>query len=203
MSSRLVRYDTSRCIGSERRQISTSTSPKPLYRFWWNSTFATTPEDYQTKQLLISIRRRGWSWQIPSLPQDDFFVLCLFSSWSLLHAHIRRIWRPVCHALLSHGVNCGRFCFFGVVSVCFLFVREISRESLNGFAPNPHGRRVWSLARTSLKVKAKGQGHRGQKRHFWPFQRPAYCVHGLCLVEHLQPIVLLLIQLLIQLHRFV
>jgi len=41
-------------------------------------------------------------------------------------------------------------------SVSFLFVYEISREPLNGFAPNSHGRRVWSLAWTSLKVKVKG-----------------------------------------------
>ena len=33
----------------------------------------------------------------------------------------------------------------------FLFVCEISWESL----PNSHGRRVWSLAGTSLKVKVK------------------------------------------------
>jgi len=45
-----------------------------------------------------------------------------------------------------------------------LFVYEISLEPLNGFAPNSQGRRVLSLARTSLKVR--GQGHQGQKRHF-------------------------------------
>jgi len=28
---------------------------------------------------------------------------------------------------------------------------------------------VWSLTQTSLKVKVKGQGHQGQKWHFWPF----------------------------------
>jgi len=51
--------------------------------------------------------------------------------------------------------------------VCgFLFVYEISRKPLNGFAPNSRGRRVWSLARMSLKVKGKGEGHQGQKRHF-------------------------------------
>ena len=38
-------------------------------------------------------------------------------------------------------------------SVCGLFVYEISTERLNGFVPNSHGRHVWSLARTSLKVK--------------------------------------------------
>ena len=31
------------------------------------------------------------------------------------------------------------------------------QEPLNGFAPNSHGRRVWSFARTSLNVKVKGQ----------------------------------------------
>ena len=39
-------------------------------------------------------------------------------------------------------------------SVCgVLFVCEIS--PLNGFAPSSHGRRVWFLARTSLKVKVR------------------------------------------------
>ena len=43
---------------------------------------------------------------------------------------------------------------FLVLSVCgFLFVYEISCEPLNEFAPNSHGRRIWSIARTSLKVK--------------------------------------------------
>jgi len=54
----------------------------------------------------------------------------------------------------------------GAVSLCFLFVYEIFREPLNGYAPNSHGRRVWSFARTSLKVDVKGQGHQGQKKHF-------------------------------------
>jgi len=31
---------------------------------------------------------------------------------------------------------------------------------VNGFAPNSHGRRVWSIARTSLKVKDKSQRSR-------------------------------------------
>jgi len=59
---------------------------------------------------------------------------------------------------------------FLALSVTFLFVYEISWELLNGFAPNSHGRRDWSLARTSLNVKVKGQGHRGQKTAlFGPF----------------------------------
>ena len=49
-------------------------------------------------------------------------------------------------------------------------MHEISREPLNGFAPNSHGRRVWSLAAMSLNVKVKGQGHQGQKTAFFsPF----------------------------------
>ena len=42
----------------------------------------------------------------------------------------------------------------------FLFVYEISREPLNGFAPNSKGRCVWSVARTSLKVKVNFGGLR-------------------------------------------
>jgi len=38
----------------------------------------------------------------------------------------------------------------------------MSWERLNGFAPNSHGRRVWSLTGTSLNVKVKGQGHQGK-----------------------------------------
>ena len=58
------------------------------------------------------------------------------------------------------------FCFWRRQSVVFSFVYEIFRESLNRFAPNSHGRRAWSLARTSLKVKVKDQDDQGQKRHF-------------------------------------
>ena len=46
------------------------------------------------------------------------------------------------------------------MSVTFLLVYEISLESLNGFALNPQEIRVWSLARTGLKVKVKGQRSR-------------------------------------------
>ena len=48
-------------------------------------------------------------------------------------------------------------------SVVFLFVYEISREPLNGFVLNSHGRRVSSLTWTSLKVKVNSEGHQGQK----------------------------------------
>jgi len=46
------------------------------------------------------------------------------------------------------------------LSVTLLFVYEISRETLNGFAPSSQGRRVWYLARTSLKVKVNFGGLR-------------------------------------------
>jgi len=45
----------------------------------------------------------------------------------------------------------------------FLFVYKVSREPLNGSAPNSQGRLVWSIAWTSLNVKVKGQGHQRQK----------------------------------------
>jgi len=50
---------------------------------------------------------------------------------------------------------------FLALSVTFcLFVYEISPGRLNGFAPNSQGRRVWSVARTSLNVKVRGQRSR-------------------------------------------
>ena len=55
---------------------------------------------------------------------------------------------------------------FLALSVTSLFVYEMSREPLRGFAPNSQGRRVWSLARTSLNVKVEGQGLQGQKTAF-------------------------------------
>jgi len=58
----------------------------------------------------------------------------------------------------------------------WLFVYEISREVVNRFAPNSHGRRVWYRAPTSLNVKVKGQSSRSQgTKHsiFGPFRRPA------------------------------
>jgi len=39
-------------------------------------------------------------------------------------------------------------------------------ELLNGFASNSQRGRVWSLDRTSLNVRVKGQGHQGQKTDF-------------------------------------
>ena len=49
---------------------------------------------------------------------------------------------------------------FLALSVTFLFMYEISWELLNGFAPNSDGRRFRSLARTSMKVKVKGERSR-------------------------------------------
>jgi len=55
-------------------------------------------------------------------------------------------------------------------SVCgFLFVYEISWKPLNGLAPNSYGRRLWSLAHKSLKVKvwrSKVKVTRDKKWHF-------------------------------------
>jgi len=47
---------------------------------------------------------------------------------------------------------------------------SVLKVPLNPNQPtNQHGRRVWSLARMSLKVmiKVKGQGHQGQKTAFF------------------------------------
>ena len=63
------------------------------------------------------------------------------------------LWNLVANFELSQFLP--RTVLFLALSVTFSFVCEISREPLNGFAPNSHGRRVWSLTRTSLKVKVK------------------------------------------------
>ena len=67
---------------------------------------------------------------------------------------------------------------FLTMSVCaFLFVYEISREPLNAYALNLHGKHVWLVAPMSLKVKVT----RDKNSIFRPFRRPAY---SLCLVKH-------------------
>jgi len=58
-------------------------------------------------------------------------------------------------------------------SLCFLFGHEISRESLNEFSPDSHGRRVW----LRLSSKVKGQGHQGQKPAFFG---PCGGLHAVC-----------------------
>jgi len=70
------------------------------------------------------------------------------------------------HAIFTARNELRKILFWRHQSVAFLLVYEICREPLNGFAPNLHGGRVWSFTRTNLKVKVKGQGHQGQKRHF-------------------------------------
>jgi len=87
---------------------------------------------------------------------------------------------------LLHAVNCVGFCFWHCDFV--LFVYKISREPLNGFAPNSHGRHIWSLAHTNLNVKVKGQGTMEKNGIFRTLRRPACC---LCFVKHLKPLVLL------------
>jgi len=51
------------------------------------------------------------------------------------------------------------FCF-GAISLWFLFVYEISRQPLNGFAPNSHGRRVWSLVGVPRSDEFESQGQK-------------------------------------------
>jgi len=99
-----------------------------------------------------------------------FFYSSVINKHSKLYIHSANVSESICfHLLLTtpsgqpstcfaylltylpHTVNCIRFCF--ALSLTFLFVYEISPEPLNRFAPNSQGRRVWSFARTSLKVK--------------------------------------------------
>jgi len=58
---------------------------------------------------------------------------------------------------------------FGAISLCFFCLcMKYLGEPLSGFAPNLHGKHVWSLTLSSSKVK--DQGHQGQKMaYFVPF----------------------------------
>jgi len=90
---------------------------------------------------------------------------CSVSTQSLAMSPTRRLVSFTSTIITTHS-ELQKVLFFGVVRLWpFLFVYEISLEPLDGFAPNPHGRHVWSLARMSLKVKVKG--HQGQKMSFF------------------------------------
>jgi len=54
------------------------TAPKPLNRFWWNSKLRTITWRPPTTQDFISIRQRGWSRRITSLPLLWFLSLSFF-----------------------------------------------------------------------------------------------------------------------------
>jgi len=91
--------------------------------------------------------------------------------------------------LLRYRAQCTEGSLFDAVSLCgFLFVYEISRKRLNRwFAPNSQGRRVWSLALTSLKVKVKGQRARspGTKNGlFGPFGGLRFMFGKTCLASN-------------------
>ena len=63
----------------------------------------------------------------------------------------------VCYVTHSSSVSLFITARSELRKVLLLFVYEISRQLLNGFASKSQGRRVWSLAWTSLKIKVKGQ----------------------------------------------
>ena len=61
------------------------------------------------------------------------------------------------HGFITASSELRKVLFLALSVTCFVY--EISRESLNGFVPNSHGRRVWSFAQTSLNVKVKDQDY--------------------------------------------
>jgi len=67
---------------------------------------------------------------------------------------------------------------FVTFSFFILFVNQIYWELLNGFAPNSQGRRVWSLAWTSLNVKIRGQRSRSPGTNFLPVENGVMRVHS-------------------------
>jgi len=96
---------------------------------WRVATMNTTSWDW------TSARASSWPWRTSSIR----YSYNATSGWR--------------HILYFGALNKCYVCFselwkvlFFATSVCvFLFVYEVSRELLNGFAPNSHWRRVWSL----------------------------------------------------------
>ena len=126
------------------------------------------------------------------LKYQQFFFLNLLSRNGLLHCLCLSLLKPldttvpVSGASLLHAVNCERFCFWRHHFVVFCLCMKYLGEPLNGFEPYSHGRRLWSLARMSLKVKVKRSRSPGTKTIFFRLFRQPAC--SLCLVEHLWPL---------------
>jgi len=125
-------------------------SSPPVWRIS-RSSCSDLPAHWSTlpRLILSSLVHRPPTWSRNSRPERAAIAVCDIS------LHYTFYYRT--HAL--------RFCFYHCLWL-FLFVYEISREPVNGFAPNSQRRRDWSLARISLNVKVNGQCHHGQKTRF-------------------------------------
>jgi len=93
----------------------------------------------------------------PLLPRNDTVPISVWRAGGM--------WSTECPLVTARSEL--RKVLFFAPSVCFLFVYEISWEPLNG-------RRVWSIARTSLKVKVT----RDKKRQFSAFSVAACSLFG-------------------------
>jgi len=110
--------------------------------------------------------------------RSGMMVFCFITSSSVL-----------CQCL-PHAVNCLRFCFWRrlwLFCLCMKYVgnrwtdlRQIHREDVFGHSLG----RVWMW-----RSKVKGQGRQRQKRTFRPFSAACFAC-SLCLVKHLQPVVM-------------
>ena len=124
------------------------TAPKPLNRFWWNSNLRTTIWRPPTTQDFISIRRRGWSRRIPSLPLLGF-CLCLsffflVSSSRAQVAPVDRFWRSI--RLVTSF--CPRMCLLGVSLICLPIYGVKSPKTHNFGGVNRRNRKtciLWKL----------------------------------------------------------
>ena len=116
------------------------------------------------KKSCVSYQYRRWHYTVSASTLQTSTV-CSDETYNYMYSISGSI---VSEAELLIIIACSelRKVLFLAPSVCgFMFVCEISWEPLNGFAPNSHGRCVWSLAQTNLKVKR--QGHQGQKTAFF------------------------------------
>ena len=109
------------------------------------------------------------------------------------NSHGRRVWSLVETSLKvkvtdkkRHFSTLLQF-VFGKTFLASSFVYEISPESLNGFAPNSHGRQLTCLVPHLVVFEGRGQKSKvkvtmDKKRHFSAIRQPA-C--GLCLVKNI------------------
>ena len=104
---------------------------------------ANARRDLWTCRLCRAVRLGGWG-ELSRV----FIVVFVRISWRLLD------WRITSQSAIATARSELRNVLFLPLSVTFLFVYEISREPLNGFASNSHGWRVW----TSLNVTGDKNG---------------------------------------------
>ena len=115
-----------------------------------------------TASIDVATRSKGETW-LTALCYSAVISVCLcVSEWSYFTNYVSDLTLLLDGFFTAHSKLRKVLVVLRCLWLVCLFEYEISTEPLNGFAPNLHGRRIWSLGQTNLNVNVKCQGHQGQ-----------------------------------------